>query len=290
MSNRFEKESEHDGEGRASTSMVHLLGEMLMLPFTVFVYGIEMFLRTIKGVQRAADQGMDVMTGGNTRQSDFSTEKNCPTDQTGERISNLSTQQGGLDNDLNIPTTTSTSGANFGDAGTSHKETVQMNDRNLSDDQLKLVRFKILFVKRDYEAAFREQEALVPDNMTGEAFTAWKVAEFIQKLGEGNTPAPDEWPRDTKGKPTYPKDPSALRQVGNRWYLLSFPEKDKKYLRVYYEVLDRYVREEEDDEVMVLKEIRDAINALPPPYQGGSEQGTTAKTTPASQGTKGGGT
>jgi hypothetical protein len=32
---------------------------------------------------------------------------------------------------------------------------------------------------------------------------------------------------------------------------------------VYYEVLDRYVREEEDDEVVVLKEIRDAIDRIP---------------------------
>ena len=135
-----------------------------------------------------------------------------------------------------------------------------MNDKNLSDDQLKLVRFKILFVKRDYEAAFPEQEALVPDNMTGEAFTAWKVAEFIQQLGKGYTQVPTEWPRDHEGRPKYPKDPDALDERDGRWYLLSFPEKDKKYLRVYYEVLDRYVREEEDDEVVVLKEIRDAIH------------------------------
>jgi hypothetical protein len=266
MSDRFERESERAGEGRSSTSMMHLLGQMLMLPFTVFVYGMDMFVKTIKGMQKVADQGMEVMAGEHVPRHDLSNDEGCVTDHTAEGISSLSPQQGGRD-DLNVSTTTSAS-ESIGDAGASLKETVQMIDRNLSDDQLKLVRFKILFVKRDYEAAFREQEALVPDNMTGEAFTAWKVAEFIQELGKGRTPAPAEWPRGDGGKPKYPKEPTdALAQgtgdQSNVWYLKSFPEKDKKYLRVYYEVLDRYVREEEDDEVVVLKEIRDAIHAIP---------------------------
>ena len=33
-----------------------------------------------------------------------------------------------------------------------------MSDKDLNDDQLKLVRYKILFVKRDYETAFPERE------------------------------------------------------------------------------------------------------------------------------------
>jgi len=285
MNNGLERKSERAGEGRASTSMMHLLGQMLMLPFSVFVYSMEMFVRTIKGIQRSTDQGMELIAGGNAPH--FSRDEDDRTNQTLERdIADSSLRQGSR-GDHEVATTTSTSNASVEDTGANQKETVQMTDRNLSDDQLKLVRFKILFVKRDYEAAFREQEALVPDNMTGEAFTAWKVAEFIQKLAEANTPAPDEWPRDAQGKPTYPKDPNALRQKADGWYLLSFPEKDKKYLRVYYEVLDRYVREDEDDEVVVLKEIRDAINALPPPYTGGSAGGSTGGGQTGSKGTQG---
>jgi hypothetical protein len=239
MSNRFERESERGSEGRSSASMMHLLGQMFMLPFTIFVYGMEAFVQTIKGFQRAADQGMDVMAGGATPPRDFSLTENHPADQTVERISNPSPQGG--QRDINVSTTTSTSDSKVGDAGASDKETIEMNDRNLSDDQLKLVRFK----------------------MTGEAFTAWKVAEFIQELGKGITEVPAEWSRDDQGKPKYPKEPGALTMKDSKWYLMSFPEKDKKYLRVYYEVLDRYVREEEDDEVVVLKEIRDAIDRIP---------------------------
>jgi hypothetical protein len=55
-------------------------------------------------------------------------------------------------------------------------------DKDLSDDTLKLVRYKILFVKRNYEHAFREHETLVSDDLDSASFSAWKVAEFIQGL------------------------------------------------------------------------------------------------------------
>ena len=45
-----------------------------------------------------------------------------------------------------------------------------MRDKDLNDEQLKLVRYKILFVKRDYETAFPEKEELVADNLSGEGF------------------------------------------------------------------------------------------------------------------------
>jgi len=41
-----------------------------------------------------------------------------------------------------------------------------------------------------------------------------------------------------------------------------FPEDDKKYLRVYFEVLERYKREKfryEEEQIDVLREIRDEI-------------------------------
>ena len=125
-------------------------------------------------------------------------------------------------------------------------------DKALNDDSLKLVRYKILFVKRDYEYAFPEQEALVWDNLDATAFTSWKIAEFIQSLGRAKTTSP--WRN-------YPSEDKGLRKDG---MLLGFPEDDKKYLRVYYEVLERYPREKfkhDEDEVKVLKEIRDAIAA-----------------------------
>ena len=125
-------------------------------------------------------------------------------------------------------------------------------DKDLRDDMLKLVRYKVLFVKREYEHAFPEREDLVSDNMDGSAFTAWKIAEFIQQLGRGETRVPHKW--SEKGYPS-----ANHRRDGA---LLGLDEGDKKYLRVYYEVLERYPREKfkyEEQQVRVLEQIRDKL-------------------------------
>ena len=123
-------------------------------------------------------------------------------------------------------------------------------DRDLRDDMLKLVRYKVLFVKREYEHAFPEREDLVSENLDGAAFTAWKVAEFIQELEREGAPLPTKWG-------SYPGGEYARGGV-----LRGLPHEDKKYLRVYYEVLDRYPRERfkyEEQQVKVLEQIRDEL-------------------------------
>lgn len=146
-----------------------------------------------------------------------------------------------------------------------------MRDTDLSDDMLKLVRYKILFVKRDYEVAFPEREELVHDNMTAEGFAAWKVAEFIQRLNREEIP--DKWrkkhyPRkcDNGDDGEYEKrDEECEKGEAKPWkkeYVKWLDEDDKKYLRVYFEVLARYEREGANydrDQIEVLKQIRDRI-------------------------------
>src|SRR5262245_54700700 len=126
-------------------------------------------------------------------------------------------------------------------------------DKDLRDDMLKLVRFKILFVRREYEYTFPEREDLVPDNMDESSFSAWKTAEFIQELGRKETKVPEKWVSKS-----YP--PDKYREGA---YLKGLPDEDKKYLRVYYEVLDRYPREKfkyEEQQIRVLEQIRDGLN------------------------------
>jgi len=219
-------------EERTSASFMRLFGQMMMLPFTVFVQGMELFIKTIQGMQRATDEGMNVMVGGTTQ---------IPGDAPGP-------------SDLTSSTTSSvTDGVTKDGAETIHKER-RIMDKDLHDDMLKLVRYKILFVKREHEHAFPEREDLVSDNMDGSAFTAWKTAEFIQQLKRGETRIPTKW--KDKG---YPKDEH--RHNGN---LTGLPDEDKKYLRVYYEVLERYPREKfkyEEQQIRVLEEIRDKLPA-----------------------------
>lgn len=266
MSYRDEREPERAGARDSSPGVMRLFGQMMLLPFTVFAYGMELFVRTIQGMQRAADRGMDVMAGELPP-------PHAPPASGGQRFDSQAGVGGGIpppgpaQGDWGAPQTSdsiSNSAHSAGDAADStHKETGTMADKDLNDDQLKLVRYKILFVKRDYEVAFPEREELVHDNISGEAFTAWKVAEFIQRLDR--EPIPDKWRR--KGYPRKLTD-AEKRQPWDRVFIGPLDEGDKKFLRVYYEVLERYVREDDDSEVDVLKEIRDAITALP--YKGHS--------------------
>jgi hypothetical protein len=267
MSYRHEGEQERADGKRSSPSVVRLFGQMMMLPFTVFAYGIELFAEMIRGMQRTADQGIDLMAGEADPPA-------TPVEAGESQCTNTAVSSGW--SDLKDQATTPANDVNVGDNEVIDKET-KMSDKDLSDDQLKLVRYKILFVKRDYETAFSEREELVSDNMTAEAFTAWKIAEFIQRLDREEIP--EKWRK--KG---YPRKYADGDKKDGKYYIGKLDdEHDKKYLRVYFEVLERYVREEdEDDEVDVLREIRDAIKALP--------IGTSTGSGGTSPGTGGGGT
>jgi len=216
--------------------MMQFFGQMMKLPLEAFVYSMVMFVKTMEGIQRIANQGIDMMAEGS---------KQSPVDALGSETGSIS--------DV-------TDSALEESADTTHQEETKMSNRDLGGDDLKLVRYKILFIKRDYEHAFPEREELVYENTDASAFTAWKVAEFIQQLQHDpqGIRIPEKWRSHN-----YPPDERRYR-IGND--LKGLPDDDKKYLRVYYEVLDRYPREPlkyEEDQLRVLREIRDRIPSGP---------------------------
>ncbi len=215
--------------------MMRILAEMLKLPLTAFVYGMEMLVKTVEGLRTIADQGIDTVITGVARTS--GNEPEAAGDPI--RTENISVGESAtVDN--NDPTKQEET--KMGD----------IDDKDLSGDDLKLVRYKILFIKRDHEHAFPEREDLVSADIDESGFTAWKIAEFIQRLDE--TPVPEKW----RGK-AYP--PGA---AGGHIHRL--PEDDKQYLRVFYQVLDRFAREEatyEADQIRVLEQIRDELARRP---------------------------
>jgi hypothetical protein len=213
---------------------------MFFLPVRTFIFGVERLLDTLRGLQHASDRGMEIMAG---RSSSANTK---PEEIPGTPPPVLEASD-------------VTQGAASGGTDTTIEETRHM-DKVLNDDQLKLVRYKILFVKRDFEHAFPEEEALVADNIDASAFTAWKIAEFIQTLAKATTDVPPKWG-------TYPGGEYA--KTGK---LVGIPEDDKKYLRLFYEVLERYPREKftyEEDHIEELREqtrvLRDISQRMPPP-------------------------
>jgi hypothetical protein len=127
-----------------------------------------------------------------------------------------------------------------------------LTDTDLGGETLRLVRYQVLFVRRGYEHAFAEKESLISESLDDEAFTAWKIAEFMQELNRGETPAPEMW-----REKNYP--PSECMRDGK---LVDLPQEDRKYLRLQHQVLEHYPRQEFNHkrrQIRVLKQIRDAI-------------------------------
>lgn len=293
-----------------------LLNQLAKLPLRAFIYSLEMFVQTARGLQELASQGIDSMMSADApTDSGASAAMSSYTKQVTPdgfiRTDSEEISRG--DNSSANPGGSMVNGAVSEDATTNPKERVNMRDANLSDDMLKLVRFKILFVKREYEVAFPEDEDLVPDNMTGSDFAAWKVAEFIQRLSlrppEIRFPKrwlkktyfnkyslPKNWEeadtlltrarkaieesdrareeaKDAKGKPEAERKAHEAEEAARRaneatkraapYWLIGFPEDDKKYLRVFYEVLERYPREKlryEERQLEILEKIADGVN------------------------------
>lgn len=98
-----------------------------------------------------------------------------------------------------------------------------MSDKNLSDDMVKLVQWSLVSVKRDGERVFRDGEDLVTENLTPDGFTAW----VVRKYGCD-----------------------------------AVPLNDAMYIRVYYNVLDRWPKQDlhyESRQLRVLERIADCV-------------------------------
>jgi hypothetical protein len=178
------------------------MGRMMLMPFAAMVYTMEMFARTVRGLQCIAEEGIGAVTG---EPSAAQPQNFMPREHAGNAASAGGTQ---------IPI-----------SETTQKENKQMNDRDLSDDMLKLVRYKILYVRRDDERVLYNGEELVYDSFSGDAYSAWKVAEYIHHHSE-------------------------------------IKDKDEKYLRVYFEVLERYPRQKLEYEERTLKAQERGARAL----------------------------
>lgn len=246
-----------ESESSRLPNVAGLIGRFAMIPLATFTYSLELLTKTVREVWRTTNHGLDLMTG--------------PDGPSAEPTGELKQEQ-------------PAGSAMFREAmkepdkehGTTHKENTIMSyegaasrDRDLQDDMLKLVRYKILFVRRDFEHAFPEREDLVYDSMDGSAFAAWKVAEFIQELQKGEISVPPKWTARN-----YP-DPKYVRNGK----LIGLDDEEKKYLRVYYEVLERYVREKfyyEEQQIEILRKIAENMQRshgdgqTPRPSGGGS--------------------
>lgn len=162
---------------------------LFRLPFSMLVLCVEMLAQTMRGMQQMADESFEALTGAPPRETVF------------------------------------TPGVRGEGAANEGKENI-MPDKDLSNDKVKLVQYSIVSIQRGLEHTLKEAEKIVSDNMTGEAFATWMIAEFIQE------------------------HPDRVRH------------EEKKYLRVYYSVLDQWEQEKlhyEEKQLVILAGIEQAI-------------------------------
>ena len=253
--------------------MLRVFGQLMVLPVVAFVYGVEMLIKTMEEIRQISNQGVGIVVGSPVGTSDVQ-----PSGLPEVRAAPAAVEQDSISNIIAAPVTGGTTQSTSKEEkplSTNGDQTVR--DKDLHDDMLKLVRYKVLFVRREYECAFQEEEDLVSENMDSSAFTAWKIAEFIQDLQEEPIRVPSKW-RD-KNYP--PKDP---RYIDDSGHLKGIPDEDKKYLRVYFEVLDRYPREKfkyEEQQIKVLEDIRDRLGS-----SGGATSTEATEPVPAGKKTK----
>jgi len=209
--------------------MMRFFSQLMKLPLTTVAYSLEMFAKTMQELQRISNQGVDAMIRGVAH-------------TLGAASSDESARSG-------APQMFVTDYATADSAVTTNhdKEVTQMKDQDLSgENKLKLVRYKVLFVKRDYEVAFPEKEELVSYDTGGAEWAGLKVAHFMGRLSK--TKRPERW-RDTES----PYPPGASGE-----YIDSIPKQDEKYIKVYFEVLQRWDREEAEydkQQIEVLRQI-----------------------------------
>jgi hypothetical protein len=133
-----------------------------------------------------------------------------------------------------------------------YKEIKEMADQDLSADELKVVRYRIIFKKRDLEVTLHTGEDLVNYDTDGASFGALKIAEFLGRVALGEVPRPALW-RDERYARTRPNNTT--------W---SIPDEDRRYIGFLYEVIRREPRQEKEYDREQVRELRKIANRISP--------------------------
>jgi hypothetical protein len=228
-----------DGGGLAP-----VVGQVLFLPLTMMMYGLNVLARTARATPgRAGGYGTSraLPSAEQARHGDAETARDPPPVAAAPGWSTL--QPRWRRPTLEIVRAESTPAPSQEPVKvdrhqpTGNEEQRRMDTKNLQDDMLKTVRYWVSFEKRDFEAVLLDGIDQVYDNLTDAQFTAWKMAEFMQALAAKNSiKVPHAW--DEKA-PSFFK---IHKSSEGRRYLEDIDHKEKKYLTVDWEVVGRVVR------------------------------------------------
>lgn len=240
-----------------------LLGFLLRMPLTLFVGGLDLFLKTMRDFQTTYDQTTETLiigTGEMLRGG-------------AERVPRGDAQNLAMDAAL-VPSSTPTGPpapeaerpANAIQAtlitptGKEHQVSDWNREKDLSGDELKFVSYSIIFTKRDFEATLQGEREELVDWATDEGgFAALKISDFLDRLARGRD-IPYEWRGGNHPSGEYGYDDDEEPDTFSR-----IPNVDRKYINFILRVRDRRPRAEQEydkEQTRAQQELADNIRRL----------------------------
>jgi hypothetical protein len=247
--------------------MLRLMAEMMKVPIALLVSGMEVLARAMQEFQQIANRTVDTTTetigSGPARPVDTGTDL-PPSDV--------------MKSDGGMPSTTNTNNPQ-------EKENVAMlNEQALSSDDLKTVRYRIIFTKRNHETTLKEAEATVNYSTDQGSLGGRYISDFwttaglageqvaLKRLYDARYHSALHTLGPRKGKEVTSAEvnmsvspPPGVAPVHVGWTL---PDEDKKYVTFKADLLDQIPRQkgeydrEKVDELQRIRKILD--DRLPP--------------------------
>jgi hypothetical protein len=199
---------------------MRFLNQMILLPLATFLYGMEMFVKTVQGIQEIASQSINGLTNEVTQTLDAPTsESRLISGGTGGPIGGSAQNAHGI---------------------TQGGEKLMERPDDLGGDDLKYVSYSILFTKRDLEATLQgEREEVVDYPTNAGSYGALKIGEFMGSV----IPRPESWKENE-----YPPPPDVALNQQQIVPAKDIPRDDRKYITFVYRINQRLAKGAEEYE------------------------------------------
>src|SRR5262245_29028388 len=138
--------------------MLRLMRRMFKLPMTVLVSSMDVLVMAVQGLQEVVDQGIDLMfPDAEARPATPPEGRTAAAGKAPETVGQDSSQK---------------------ESHEMKDDYANTRDYDLSGDNLKIVRYRIVFTKRDYETTLDQGEVVVNYSTNGGSLGGIKVSEF----------------------------------------------------------------------------------------------------------------
>jgi hypothetical protein len=228
--------------------VIQFFSQMLKFPIAAVAAGFEIMARVMRDMQQTFDRNVDVVADG-MAQSLMDQALDTGTQSQGAGDAGEVAARNGIDES---DPTTQKAGGNMGDWDTP--------DQDLGGEDLKVVRYRIIFTKRDFEDDLKKGEETVNYPTNGGSFGGLKVAEFINELRLEGKPLPSTWITGCYPWKSYRDENDPPNADPRKYY--GIPPEDHRYITFLYEVLRHVEREEKEydkEQVRILRGIQERL-------------------------------